>query len=264
MQLIRYVGSKKKMASSIIKHIPVVKGKYYEPFCGSLSIYFKLIEAKKVKPDQSVLIDNNPALINFLLMLRDYSENLIQILNDYKNNRYTYDSVRTDFNNKRGNALNWAAQFYYLQATCFNGLFRVNSKGDYNVPYGKRAFNFNPVTLHTYSHCLQGTIIAQMDFVNLLTNYELKTGDFVYLDPPYMGVFNQYTANRFDQISQLKLKSLCDALTKREIRWLQSNANHPSIKKLYGKYNVDIVTSYRSVAADREVRGNQSELIIRG
>lgn len=260
MQLTRYPGTKVKIAPEIIRHFPVVRGRYFEPFCGVLSVYFAAMKSGRLTPEQAVLSDSNPELINYITHLQTQPEALIAQLQHFDEEEYF--KVRSAYNSREGTPLCRAAQFYYLQQCCFNGVYRVNAKGGYRVPPGDKVFKFDASSLRRHSQLLQNCQVLDKDFLHVLPQ-DLGESDFVYFDPPYWGQFNGYTAKKFSASSHLALRGLCEELTRRGVAWVQSNSDVPQVRSLYTGYHIEEISVTRNIAAKKSSRGVIIELLIK-
>jgi DNA adenine methylase len=209
--------------------------------------------------------------MNCFEVVRSNVEELIKELKGYRYDKEQYYAVRTLDRNEDFTALapiKRAARFIYLNKTCFNGLYRVNSKGHFNVPFG----SYNDPTildadnLRRCSSALGKTILKNGQFEEIAEI--AQSGDFVYLDPPYAPVsetsdFTQYAKDGFDESSQEMLLLVCLQLHQKGVRWMVSNSNAPLIQELYRGFNIELVAASRSINSRAEKRGPVMELIIR-
>lgn len=241
--ILKWAGGKRKLIPAIEPYICDAEI-YVEPFVGGGALVFNK------KPKRAIINDLNKNLINVYRTVRDEPDNVIYYLKilqeqttklDYYRIRYEerLDEFRETCNAYR------AARTIYLNKTCYNGLYRVNKKGYFNVPYGNRqgVKLFDEQNLREISDYLSknDVDIQCTDYRNILL--EIHDNSFVYLDPPYMNTYNNYTEYRFDQA---ELKEQCDILDCRNIRFLQSNIDIPEIRELYKDYkiiNVDTIHS---------------------
>jgi len=262
---IKWVGGKRQLADELQKRLPSSYNRYFEPFVGGGALFFAL------KPEKAFIADLNSELINVYKIVRDYVEELIKELSKYKNTKTCYYKTR-DMDRKpdyhRLPALQKAARFIYLNKTCYNGLYRVNSKGQFNVPFGKYK---NPKicdaeNLRACSQALQKTEIVNADFSIVLDFAKPK--DFVYFDPPYVPLnatsnFTAYTQNGFDVDMQFRLKEVCDKLTDKGVLWMLSNSYTEFVLNLYKEYNIHTVYANRAVNCKSNGRGKIKEVIVR-
>ena len=260
--LFRWAGSKSRLLPEIERRFPSSFNGYIEPFVGSASVFLS------TRPRQAILADANERLIKTLMAVRDEVEQVIVHLGEFENTQSCYECTRAhslapDFDTKFTNA-ETAAWLIYLNATCFNGLYRVNSQGYFNVPFG---FRRNPTicdaeNLRACCAALQSTTINCADFEE--TMLLAKPGSFIYCDPPYVGGFTGYTKSGFSMRDQERLRDVVLHLAKQGTHVLISNSAKPETCKLYGgrEFHIQSITAKRSIAANAARRGNVRELLI--
>lgn len=248
---------------------------YVEPFMGSGAVFFHILQTRK--PRQSTLLDANPELVNLFTQIRDHLGRLIPLLvehrNQHNNPEISEDQRRQYYNevrawNPTAGTSEAAARFLYLNKTCFNGLHRLNSKGQFNVPMGryKNPALFDPNHLEQVSALLQGVRIETCSYRNC--SQYIQDGDFVYLDPPYEPLsrtssFTAYAKDDFTQEDQLALCKMLDGLGRR-VKWMLSNSTAPLIEELYEKPMMykNYVMASRSINSVGGGRGRIRELVI--
>jgi DNA adenine methylase len=285
---IKWVGGKGQLISSIEKSLPqAVYGysdmTYIEPFVGGGAMLFWMLEnVATVK--KAVINDINPDLTNAYRTVKENVYELIALLKNIQKEYQSFNSedsrkeyflkMRERYNTKSLENIENTALFIFLNRTCFNGLYRVNSKGLFNVPFGKYT---NPTI------CDENTLLVDSE---LLQKVEILTGDFeqtlnyaeenslFYLDPPYKPLsqtssFNSYAKEEFNDAEQIRLKRFCDKLNDRDCMWILSNSdvksNNPEndfFDELYSHYQINRVWASRSVNANPEKRGKLTELLI--
>lgn len=276
--LFKWAGGKSKLVSSINELFPTEYSSYYEPFVGAGALFFNNYIPN---PNFSYNInDLNPNVVNFYNSVREDFEYLIQLLTEYEQlyNKSTdkkelYLKIREDFNNNLTLGVLKAAQFLFLNKTCFNGLYRENKKGKFNVPVGtpRDKLNlFDYQNMKLASIALQNTKITNLDF-------ELITPDapnsLFYFDPPYRPItntasFTEYNKGGFNDESQIRLKKYCDSLHSQGHKWILSNSDPLSangdtfFEELYKDYNIRRVNAARNINSDGKGRGKVSELLI--
>ncbi len=267
--ILKWVGGKRQLLDSIEPLIPKCST-YYEPFIGGGAVLFSK------QPDKAVINDFNEELINVYLMIKEEPETLIKKLEEHKEKScedYFYEVRAWDRDREKFESLSnveKAARIIYLNKTCYNGLFRVNSAGEFNSPWGryKNPNITNETTinaLHTYLNKANITIKCG-DYREALKG--IRKGAFVYLDPPYMPIsssasFTGYTAGGFNEREQIALKEQCDTLNAKGIKFLLSNSACPFIEDLYKDYIVEYVSAKRTINANPEKRGAIKEVLVR-
>ena len=244
--------------------------RYIEPFVGGGAVFFHLSNTDRIK-EKSILYDNNEELINAYQIVRDHLDELILTLSVHQkmHDREYYYKIRgqdRDPNLKLSN-IERAARTIYLNRTCYNGLYRVNSKGQFNVPMGSYK---NPKILHedillSASTTLQKSIVEPQDFEFVLN--VAKSGDFIYFDPPYdplskTSSFTSYTANNFLDSDQRRLADVYSSLTARGCLCMLSNSYTPFILDLYRDFRIETVRAARAVNSDPNGRGAIDEVLV--
>lgn len=263
---IKWVGGKRQLLSQLGPLTPKSFGHYYEPFLGGGALFFSL------KPNKATLIDLNPELINLYQVIKDNPQELTEHLSRHVNEHDYYYAIRAldrdkDAFNKLSN-IERASRFMFLNRTGYNGLWRVNSKGENNVPYGRYS---NPTIVDAEnillcSKALKHATIKCSDFSSIKRN--LKANDFVYFDPPYQPVnatssFTSYTKLGFGEDMQIKLKELCDYINSIGGYFMVSNSYTPLILELYKDYEQIPVQANRAINCKASGRGKIQELVIR-
>ena len=244
--------------------------RYIEPFVGGGAVFFHLSNNDRL-PESSFLFDNNEDLINAFQIVRDQVELLIAVLTAHEinhNREYYYEIRGLDRElNLTLHDVEKAARTIYLNRTCYNGLYRVNSKGQFNVPMGSYK---NPKILHkeilrSASEALLNTIIERRDFQNVLDI--AKRDDFIYFDPPYdplskTASFTSYTAGNFRDDDQRRLAEVFSILSDRGCLCMLSNSHTPFILDLYKKFRIEKVRAARAINSDPNGRGAIDEVIV--
>ncbi|MDD6088416.1 MAG: DNA adenine methylase [Desulfovibrionaceae bacterium] len=266
--VVKWVGGKRQLLDSLLPLFPKKFTTYYEPFVGGGAVLFE------IQPQNAVINDINHELISMYEVIRDNVEELISLLSEYKNDSEMYYSVRDwDRNKIFYSSLTKeqkASRIIYLNKTCYNGLFRVNSSGEFNSPFGhyKNPNIVNATVLRAVSNYFNE---ANIIFVNSDYSHILKSarkGAFVYLDPPYDPVsstanFTGYTRGGFEKEEQIRLRECCDELDKKGIKFMLSNSATDFIMEQYSKYNISIVTAKRSINSIASKRGAVEEVVVR-
>lgn len=264
---LKWAGGKRQLLPEIRKYIPAKYGTYFEPFVGAGAVLFDL------QPKKAIFNDINSELINTYGIIRDNLEELLEDLKKHKNeSEYFYSMRELDRDKERYNELSdvqRASRIIYLNKTCFNGLFRVNSSGQFNVPFGKYK---NPkivdeIVLRAVNHYLSKNNVTMLngDFKEAVKS--AKKGDFVYFDPPYDPVsdtasFTGYALGGFGKKEQEELKLTVDKLTKKGCKVLLSNSATDYIKELYKDYHIEIIPAKRAINSVASKRGEIDEVLV--
>ena len=263
---VKWAGGKRQLMDEIRKYIPAGISTYYEPFLGGGAVWFEL------QPKRYVVNDINKEMINVYRTIKTDVEALITELKTHVNEPEVFYQVREldrtpEYQNMT--PIQKAARIIYLNKTCFNGLFRVNSQGYFNVPFGnyKNPDIINEITLravHNFLNASEGEILNE-DFEVVMKG--AKKGSFVYLDPPYDPVsdsssFTGYTLDGFGRKEQIRLKNACDELHKKGCKFLLSNSSTPFIRELYAEYHIQTVQANRNINANGSGRGRIDEVLV--
>ncbi len=257
---LRWAGGKTWLIKHLSNFLPKnVFNNYHEPFLGGGSIFFYL------RPEKAFLSDLNKELIDTYIQIKTNAESVIKDLKEFKNTEGHYYNIRnTDYNDKSKRA----AKFIYLNQTSFNGIYRVNLKGEYNVPFGYRSKDFfEPENLKLVSKVLSNAELNHIDFRNSLNH--IQKNDLVFLDPPYTVTHNhngfiKYNKKLFDLDSQIALSEYIDQLKNKGAYYILTNAAHHRIEEIFRKDNDQIFQLDRAslIGGKNAVRGKYAELII--
>lgn len=258
--LLKWPGGKRALLPNLVPFIPRTYGCYYEPFLGGAALFFHL------RPSRATLSDLNGELIECYTEVRDHPEAVLAHLRDWKNNKTEYGRVRRT---KYRSSTKRAAQFLYLTTLSFNGIYRVNQDGKFNVPYGhKRHISVTAaLSLEDAAHALKNATLKAGDFETTLA--PAQSGDLIYLDPPYTVAhgnngFVKYNARIFSWKDQARLADVARELVKRGCHVVISNASHSSIHSLYSDFSRTVVSRQSRVAASASARRLVDELIMTG
>lgn len=273
---LKWVGGKSRLVNQLLPMMPNGYNIYREPFLGSGALFFAL------QPKRAILSDSNADLINTFVQLRDRSEDLIYVLNALQKHYYKqsaqgkksiYALMVAHFNSPENYdpipEYERAAQFIFLNKTSFSGLYRVNSDGKFNVPFGKyeRPNICNEYALLCCAEALRDTNILCREFSQAVPR--AKSGDFVYCDPPYLpsnsdnSNFVGYSKNGFNYADQAQLAVILNALTKKGANWLVSNSDAPQIYEMYKPYIIKEIFRLGTINSDSSKRDKVKELVIR-
>ena len=255
--LLKWPGGKRALAKDIAALMPKTFNCYYEPFLGGGALFFAL------KPERSVLADNNSELMDCYMQVRDHPDTVIAHLSKLKNSETEYYAVRAS--RPTGEAAR-AARLIYLATLSFNGIHRVNLRGEFNVPYGHKTHLLacDPVKIYEASAVLALAQLRCGDFEQSVA--DAQPGDVVYLDPPYTVAhgnngFLKYNAKIFSWEDQRRLATLAAALHCRGCHVIVSNADHPSIEALYRDFKTKKVTRASVIAASARHRRAVTECV---
>ena len=263
--IVKWVGGKRQLMFELLENIPKSYNRYFEPFIGGGALFFEL------KPNNAYISDMNEELINLYQVVRDNVEELITDLQKHDISKEYFMQIRNIDRTKEYQNLSdvkKASRFIYLNRTCFNGMYRVNSKGEFNVPFGnyKNPRIIDENNLINCSNLLQKTEIKNADFSKIL-NY-IQKGDFVYFDPPYVPLnetssFTSYTKDGFDIDMQFKLRDICDELDSMGVKFMLSNSDTKLVNELYANYEIKKVFASRQINANPNGRGKITEVLVK-
>jgi DNA adenine methylase len=268
-KFVKWAGGKGQLIEQFLPFFPSKITRYIEPFVGSGAIFFYI--KQKFEPKECILSDVNEELINTYKVIQDSAESLIEELKKYKilhiaePKEHYYRTRATQPNTLQD--IQRAARFIYLNKTCFNGLYRVNSKGEFNVPMGKYT---NPEIvqeerLRLASRLLKDVQITSNSFEDTIDI--AQKGGFVYFDPPYYPLegaksFTTYTKNNFMEKEQEKLHNVFSILTQKGCLCMQSNSDTPYIRNLYKEFRIETVKAKRAINSDASKRNEINEIVI--
>lgn len=266
---VKWAGGKRQIIDRLKKYAPEEFNTYYEPFIGGGALLFELA------PKKAVINDSNKELMNVYNVLVDEKKfsKMCKLLNSYEanHNEEFYYEIRNKDRNKiaysRLSDYTKAARTIYLNKACFNGLYRVNSKNEFNVPFGKKekVNTYDGGNLITVSNYLtmNDIKILSVDFEDAVR--DAKRGDFVYFDPPYdsdTSTFNSYTEEGFSKEEQRRLARVFRELDDKGVYVMLSNHNTMLINELYKDYNIHVIEAKRNINSKGNRRGKVEELII--
>lgn len=285
---LKWAGGKTQLIEQIENQLPenIIENNFtfIEPFVGSGAVLFWMLE-QFPNMDRAIINDINTDLTNCYISIKEDVENLIYILSEWQAEYYLlaqnntekkeyYYAKRTLFNSRTLNQTVQSALFIFLNRTCFNGLFRVNRKNEFNVPIGsyKKPLICNKENLRVVSEVLQRVEILNGDYSETLAYASENT--FFYFDPPYKPLsdtssFNSYSKDEFNDAEQIRLKDFCTELDNLNHQWILSNSdvkgknpNDNFFDDLYSDFNIHRVNARRSINANPNKRGKLTELLI--
>jgi DNA adenine methylase len=241
---VKWAGGKQALAAELIRAFPSSFKTYYEPFLGGGSVFFSL------GPARAVLGDSNEWLMETYKAIRNHHAKVADCLDTLENTREAYLHLR-GIDHSALKVVPKAANFIYLNKTCFRGLFRVNRRGQFNVPYGdyQRRY-YDRGELEVASVVLKDVELRSGDFESTIS--DASSGDFIYFDPPYYKIggysdFNRYTPDQFRQTDHERLADVCRKLEKRGVLWAVSNSDTELVRSLFAGFSI------RAVKARREI-----------
>lgn len=263
--IVQWAGGKRQLMSELLLNMPKSFNRYFEAFIGGGALFFEL------QPDNAYISDTNEELINLYTVVRD---NVFELITDLKKHEVSKDYFlkirsidRTDEYKNLSNVQR-ASRFMYLNKTCFNALYRVNSKGYFNVSYGnpKNPKIIDENNLINCSRLLQKTEIKCADFSEILNKVE--KGDFVYFDPPYVPLnntsnFTSYTKERFSLELHHKLAEVCNELDRKGVYFMLSNSDTDFVADLYKNYKITKVFANRVINVNGNGRGKITEVLVK-
>lgn len=260
--VLKWAGGKRQLIDQYSEFFPARYNAYHEPFLGGGAVFFHLA------PPVAHLSDSNEELINMYLVIQNKVDQLIEDLSHHHNDSDYYYQVRA-LDVKALNDVQRASRLIYLNKTCYNGLYRVNRKGEFNVPFGKyKSPRFLDVdVLLAANRALQRAVLARGDFETVLRN--ARAGDLVYFDPPYHPVsrtanFTDFTQHSFSARDQERLAGVFDSLARMGCLVMLSNSDTPFIRDLYTRYGRGIIPirANRSINSRGDRRGPVGEIIV--
>ena len=258
--ILKWAGGKTQMLGELLPRVPKTYGRYIEPFFGGGALFFSL------KPENAIIADSNPELINMYLQVAHNVDDVIECLQKYENTSEMFYEVRS---------LDWhtlskaeaAARTIYLNKTCFNGLYRVNRNGQFNTPFGKYK---NPKicdtdALRLASEALKKADILCGDYILVLEHYA-QPGDFVFLDPPYLPIsensdFKRYTKEQFYEDDHVELAKMISTLHERGCYVILTNSNHPLVHQLYEQYKIEVIQTKRHISCHGDTRKGEDVIV---
>ena len=264
--ILKWAGGKRQLLPHIIPLLPKnYKGRrYHEPFFGGGALFFEIC------PKSGSINDINPRLMNFYKIVRDKPEELIEQATEYKHDKDTFYKLRDRFNQSGLSDVEEAALLLYLNKTAFNGLYRVNSRGKFNVPFGRYK---NPTIvpkkrIRDASRIMKHVEIFNEDFTYVLDYTE--TGDVCYFDPPYMPVsetanFTSYSSDGFNFDDQIRLRDTCVKLNEKDVSFVLSNSYIDEIMELYKEVDffcVIVIQASRAISSKASTRGPINEILV--
>lgn len=258
--ILKWAGGKRQMLSSLTCYLPKRPYRYVEPMIGGGALFFAL------SPQKALIADSNPELINLYKMIRDQAEVVAQKYAEWPFSEAQFYMLRArKFDDLE--PVIAAARTIYLNRSCFNGLYRVNKSGEFNVPWGhyKKPYEIDLANLTATQKALQNSDIQLGDFRTILRR-EAKKGDFIFLDPPYVPIseyadFKRYTREQFCDNDHREMAELASDLSRKGCDVLITNSNHPLVHDLYHGYHIEIIQTKRNVNSKSNGRTGEDTVI---
>jgi DNA adenine methylase len=258
---LKWAGGKSRLIAQYQPYLPQKYQTYYEPFIGGGALFFHL------QPAKAILSDINPDLVNVYTCIRDRVEEVIQGL-QHHSIRHSPDYYYQTRANVPTSPTDKAARLIYLNKTCFNGLYRVNAQGGFNVPIGryKNPTICDPDLLRNAAIALKEAIILERPFEDILSDRTVPH-DFIYFDPPYHPLsetsnFTSYSRHAFGAEHQIQLRDVFAQLAEKGVQVMQSNSDCPFIRDLYQDFQIYTIEASRSINSNRFKRGKINEVLI--
>ncbi len=259
LSFLRWAGSKRQHRSILKSFWSDVFSRYVDPFAGSASLFFD------ISPPSAIIGDINRELIGMFKTVRDHPGRVHNALTSIPKGRFHYNELRK-IDPKSLKPIKRAARFIYLNRYCFNGIYRTNSKGEFNVPYGGKKSGALPTLAHLKesARCLRRARLHCADFRKTLA--QVRKGDFVYLDPPYAvsnrRVFVEYAAKPFSVSDISMLGRLLKKIHRKGATFVLSYADCSEARKIFSDWQIRRILTRRSVAGSLGARRNQYELCV--
>lgn len=258
--VLKWAGGKTQLLGEIIPKIPKKYGRFIEPFFGGGAVFFA------VYPESGIIADSNPELINLYRSVATDVDSIIAQLRHYENTEEVFYAVRALDRTKLSN-IEAAARTIFLNRTCFNGLYRVNKSGQFNVPFGryKNPKIVDEETLRAASVLLSKTTIICGDYKTVLKE-NAQSGDFIFLDPPYLPVseyadFKRYTKEQFYEEDHVELAAEVKRLHELGCHVILTNSNHPLVHDQYRKFTIEVVRTKRHISCNGKGRTGEDVIV---
>lgn len=258
--ILKWAGGKTQMLGDLLPKVPSSYGRYIEPFFGGGAMFFAL------QPEQAIIADSNPELINLYRQVANHVDDVICQLKKYENTQEMFYAVRGQDWTMLPEA-EAAARTIFLNKTCFNGLYRVNKKGQFNVPFGKykKPKICDEEGLKAASAALKKAEIVCGDYLLVLEHYA-QPGDFVFLDPPYLPIseysdFKRYTKEQFYEEDHVELAKMVKTLHERGCHVILTNSNHPLVHELYAPFTIDVIQTKRHISCNGSTRKGEDVIV---
>jgi DNA adenine methylase len=258
--LLKWAGGKTQLLAEIIPKMPRKYGRYIEPFFGGGALFFS------VRPEGGLIADSNPELVNLYQSVADNVDEVIALLAECRNTEDSFYAIRAlDYTTL--SPAQAAARTIFLNRTCFNGLYRVNRKGQFNVPFGryKNPKMLDEDSLLAASRLLSDTTIMCGDYKSVLRE-QARSGDFIFLDPPYLPIsayadFKRYTKEQFYEEDHMELADEVKRLHELGCHVILTNSNHPLVHEQYSLFPVEVIQTKRYISCNGKGRTGEDVIV---
>jgi DNA adenine methylase len=264
--IVKWAGGKTKLLSELVLRLPTHIKTYAEPFAGGAALFFALASDETRSFDHAILADRNEELVACYRAVKSDVRGLIEVLKGYRYDKDAYYAVRAETTQGKSDVLR-GARLIYLNRTCFNGLWRVNASGQFNVPFGRYE---NPRIVDEEGLTRASEALARADV--LCADFEeatatLGAGDFAYFDPPYVPLsktasFTAYGAGGFGPSDQERLARVLRELKAKDVLAMLSNADTETTRDMYRDFAVHVVRAPRAINSNAKKRGDVNELLV--
>jgi DNA adenine methylase len=259
--VLKWAGGKRQLLPRLLEIVPPIEGNYIEPMIGGGALFFALA------PERGIIADRNPELVNFYRVLASEPDSLVREASKFPvQEDFFYELRSVSYGSLP--RVQAAARTLFLNRTCFNGLYRVNRRGEFNVPWGRYS---NPVVadrdaIEAAHRALKRATILEGDYAEVLLEVA-KSGDVVFLDPPYLPIsaysdFKRYTKEQFSEADHHRMRIVVEELLRRDARTIITNSNHPLMWELYKGFPIEVLQTRRNINATASGRTGQ-DIIIR-
>lgn len=258
--VLKWAGGKTQLLSELERFLPSDPYRYVEPMIGGGALFFAL------GSKHSLIADSNPELINLYSVIKESPVTIEKIYREWTFSEEQFYVLRAMKFSELDPAVA-AARTIYLNRHCFNGLYRVNKQGDFNVPWGryKKRYEIEPDKLAAAQSVLKNATIKLGDFRDVLRGHADR-GDFIFLDPPYVPIspnadFKRYTRDQFNESDHIEMATLVGELSKRGCAIVITNSNHPFVLDLYREYDISVIATRRNVNSRGDARTGEDAII---
>lgn len=259
--VLKWAGGKRQLLPRLLEIVPPIEGNYIEPMIGGGALFFALT------PERGIIADRNPELVNFYRVLASEPNSLVREVSGFPvTEDFFYELRSLPYGTFA--PVQAAARTLFLNKTCFNGLYRVNRRGEFNVPWGRyiRPVIVDGAAIDAAHRALKHTTILEGDYAEVLLE-TARLGDVVFLDPPYLPIsvysdFKRYTKEQFSEADHRRMRTVVEELLRRGSRTIITNSNHPLMWELYEGFPIEVLQTRRNINATATGRKGE-DIIIR-